>query len=429
MIRLCRMPFHDRPRSNWPRGKFGLTSLILALIMSRAAVAGSAGRFERPPSLPPQTLAPATLVQGPGFRVDDPVPTDGLVAHFQIRSDVGVFPAPGLDLLRIRVAELPAIVQLQNTSKSGVFAQSLARNAVRPVEAAGRMIRNPMETVQGLPGGVSRFFGRVGHGAQQIAQAATNSDQNGAGEMASRVGKTTRDVLGYEQERRQLARSLHVDPYTTNPVLVPLLDQIADVAFAAHVGVSVAFSVAVPGSIAITGTTMVSNWVWDTPKADLIVRDQNKLKELGVSNDVINAFNDNIAFPLSVQTQFVESLSQLSAVPGCVKVAALASTAESEVQARFLTDAVGMLVTFNRRTPLARLTATRTVVGFGRDGSIVVPAPVDYVSWTQRIASFANRPDLVARKKVVLLTGQMSPMAKSHFKALGWTIYERAPAL
>jgi hypothetical protein len=128
-----------------------------------------------------------------------------------------------------------------------------------------------------------------------------------------------------------------------------------------------------------------------------------------------------------VQTQFVESLSQLSALSGCVKVAELASTAQSEVQARFITDAVGMLVTFNRRTPLARLTALRTAVGFGSDGSIVVPAPVDYVSWTRRIAAFATRPDLVARKKVALLTGQMSPMAKRRFRALGWTIYERVP--
>jgi hypothetical protein len=242
-------------------------------------------------------LAPATLVRGAGFHVENPVSTNGLMAQFVVVSDVGVFPAPGLDLLRIRVAELPAILQLKHTSKTGVFAQSLANNAMRPVAAAGKMITNPMETVQGLPGGVTRFFGRVGHGAQQLAQAATNSSENGGAEMATRIGKTTADVLGYEQERRQLAEKLHVDPYTTNPVLVPLLDQIADVAFAAHVGVTVAFTVAVPGSTALTGTTMVANWVYDTPKADLIVRDENKLKELGVPNETIRALNKNIAFP------------------------------------------------------------------------------------------------------------------------------------
>ncbi len=112
------------------------------------------------------------------------------------------------------------------------------------------------------------------------------------------------DVLGYEQERRELAHKLHVDPYTTNPVLVPLLDKIATAAFRAHLAVNVAISAAVPGSMAITGTTMVSNWVWDTPRADLIVRNQNKLKELGVPDQTIRAFINNARFPLSVQTDF-----------------------------------------------------------------------------------------------------------------------------
>ena len=169
--------------------------------------------------------------------------TDGLMALFAIRSNVGNFNAPGLEMLRIRVAELPAIAQLQQTSKTGVFAKSVAKNAVRPVTAAGQMVMNPVETVKGLPGGVQRFFGRVGAGAQQITQAATDSEQTGgerATTMASRIGKTTKDILGYEQERRELAKQLDVDPYTTNPVLAPLLDEIAQVAFTAHAGVNLA---------------------------------------------------------------------------------------------------------------------------------------------------------------------------------------------
>ncbi len=100
----------------------------------------------------------------------------------------------------------------------------------------------------------------------------------------------------------------------------------------------------------------------------------------------------------------------------------LASTIQSEVQARFLTDAVKMLVRLNARSGLSRITAVRTVVGFSRGGAIMVPAPVDYVSWTQRIANFASRPDLKGSRKVALVTGQMSPIAKQHFQALGWTV-------
>jgi hypothetical protein len=385
-------------------------------------------RVEAPALVPATDLAPATLIAGNGFRVDSPVTTDGLMALFRIRSDVGTFDAPGLELLSIRVAELPAIAQLKQTSKTGVFAQSLARNAVAPVQAAGQMLRNPMETVQGLPGGVQRFFGRVGGGGQNITQAASDNEQTSAdraGTVTSRVGKTTMDLLGYEQEHRHLAKELNVDPYTTNPVLAPLLDEIARVAFTAHAGVNIAISATVPGAIAITGTRMVANWVWDTPRADLIVRNKNKLQELGVPVSTARSFMNNRAFPLSVQTEFVANLSRLSRTPGIVSAVVLASTAQSEVQARFITDAVGMLARYNSRTPLASITAKGTVIGRDRDGTIVVAAPVDYVSWTQRVSYFANRPDLKARKRVALLTGQMSPTAKKNFQKLGWTVYEK----
>jgi hypothetical protein len=394
------------------------------------AFAQGGGAVEAPPLVPADQLAPATLVSGPGFRVESPVPTDGMMALFKIRSDVGTFDAPGADLLRIRVAELPAIVQLKQTSKTGVFAQSLARNAVAPVQAAGQMLRNPVETVQGLPGGVQRFFGRVGQGVQNIAQAAGDTGQDAgerAGAVTSRVGKATMDVLGYEQEVRHLAKELNVDPYTTNPVLAPLLDEIARVAFTAHVGVNIAISATVPGAIAITGTRMVANWVWDTPRADLIIRNRNKLEQMGVPNSAARTFMANNAFPLSVQTEFVENLSRLSGIPGVVDTVLLAGTMQSEVQARFITDAVGMLGRYNSRTPLASITAKNTVIGRDRNRTIVVPAPVDYVSWTRRISTFANRPDLKASKRIAILTGQMSPMAKKNFQKLGWTIYERTP--
>ena len=403
-------------------------AIAIVLLVPWIAAAQAAEKFEAPPLVPANDLAPAGLIKGNGFRVDNPVPTDGLMALFAIRSNVGTFNAPGLEMLRIRVAELPAIAQLQQTSKTGVFAQSLAKNAIRPVTAAGQMVLNPVDTAKGLPGGVQRFFGRVGAGAQQITQAATESDQSGgehASTVTSRIGKTAKDVLGYEQEKRELAKELGVDPYTTNPVLAPLLDEIAQVAFTAHAGVNLAISAAVPGAMAITGVRMISSWVWDTPRADLIVRNRNRLKEMGVPDQTVSSFMNNSAFPLSVQTNFVENLSGLSRVPGAVNVVVLAATAQSEMQARFLTDAVGMLGRYQSRSPLSSISATGTVVGRDQNGTVVVPAPVDYVSWTKRVSYFAHRRDLAAPKRIALITGQMSPTAKKNFQKLGWTIYEK----
>ena len=411
------------------RRLLGLFAIILALAPLRVA-AESPSDFEKPPILPAETLAPASLLSGDGFRVDGQVPTDGLSAHFTIRSDVGTFQANSVEMLRIRIAEIPAIIELTKTSKTGVFAESLATNAARPVEAAGQMIMHPVDTVTGLPSGVGRFFGRVGLGAQKLAESATEpegrSGSEKAAQLATNTGKATRDVFGYEQERRELAKRLHVDPYTTNPILSKQLDDFALVAFRAHVGVTTTMAVFIPGSMAITATRVVSTWVWDTPKADLIVQNQNRLKQLGVRDTEIRAFMRNPVFPLSVQTAFLANLERLPGVPGRKDAVMLASTAESEEQARFLTDAVGMLARYHEtQTPLAKIIVRRAIVGEDRNGAIVGEAPVDYVSWTEQVAYFASRPDLQKRQRTIWLTGQFSPLARKNFEALGWVIHEK----
>ena len=403
----------------------------LLLLVTTPFLAASAGPpFETPPTLAAQVLVPATLLSGKGFHVDQEVPTDGLLAHFTLRTDMGVFHPNSIEMLKIRVAEVPAMMELEKTSKTKVFAESMATNAIRPVTAAGQMVMHPVDTVKGLPSGVGRFFGRVGLAGQKLKEAATEPQGASAGQKAGQfavtTGHATRDVFGYEQERRELAKKLHVDPYTTNPILSKQLDNFALVAFRAHVGVTTTMAVFIPGSMAITATRVVSSWVWDIPKADLIVKDEKGLQQLKVPDRVIKLFMRNPVFPLSVQTAFVTNLQRLSGVPGSTDAVALASTAESEEQARFLTNGIGMLARYNEtQTPIARLIVRRAIVGQDRSGAIVAEAPVDYVSWTELVAYFARRPDLARHQRIIWLTGQFSPAARENFRTLGWTLNEK----
>jgi len=127
-----------------------------------------------------------------------------------------------------------------------------------------------------------------------------------------------------------------------------------------------------------------------------------------------------------VQTAFVENLKRLSGVPGSVEAVQLASTVESEEQARFLTDAVGMLARYHEvQTPIVRLLVRKAIIGQDRNGAIVVQAPVDYVSWTQDMSYFAHRPDFQGHRKIVWLTGQLSPLARKNFQTLGWVTNEK----
>src|SRR5208337_3812318 len=138
------------------------------------------------------------------------------------RNNAGTYYIESLDLLKIRLSEIPAIAQLENISETGVFAKALASSAERPVADAANMVIHPMDTVTGLPNGVGEFFGRVNLGAGQIYSSATSSPGSGAAAGAS--ANATLTALGYDQVRRDLARKLHVDPYSSDPILTKKLN-------------------------------------------------------------------------------------------------------------------------------------------------------------------------------------------------------------
>src|SRR5262249_29304838 len=94
-----------------------LTVVVLLLTPLLVGIS-PAPEFEKPPTLPAQVLAPATLLSGNRFHVNNQVPTDGLLAHYTTQSDVGVFQANSTEMLKIRVAEIPAIQELTKTSKT-----------------------------------------------------------------------------------------------------------------------------------------------------------------------------------------------------------------------------------------------------------------------------------------------------------------------
>ena len=62
-------------------------------------------------------------------------------------------------------------IKLNETSKVGTFAKSMAATAVQPLESAGNMVMHPVDTVTGLPSGVGRFFDRVGSGVGRLVDS------------------------------------------------------------------------------------------------------------------------------------------------------------------------------------------------------------------------------------------------------------------
>jgi hypothetical protein len=393
------------------------------------------GQFEQPPVVSISELLPANLQSGPGFQVGQQVATNGAMGEYTITAsdtvfheDAGTYQIESLDLLKIRLAEVPAIAQLDNMSSSAVFAKEFAVSAARPVAAAGQMVVHPIDTITGLPSGVGEFFGRVDLGAKTIYKTASNASESGeqrASETAQETGNITLTALGYDQVRRDLARKLHVDPYSSDPVLTKRLNHVAWVMFSARITVDAAM-MAVPASMIITGTEFTDDLVYQTPKGDLILFVEKKLTSFGLSKEEIATFTHNTAIPLSLQVAAVRHLDGLGHIPGRRSAAVALGSVMTEYQARFLVTSLSMLDQWStQKSPIRKIQVTGVLVGYDQNGTTIIPAPIDYLSWTPRIAGFATNPQLLAKQNRVLwITGKISPLAQRQVTANGWTLQQ-----
>jgi hypothetical protein len=54
----------------------------------------------------------------------------------------------------------------------------------------------------------------------------------------------------------------------------------------------------------------------------------------------------------------------------------------------------------------------------------VLPAPVDYVPWTERVATVSKRAEFKAHERTAWVSGRMSRRADKEFTAEVWRVYE-----
>ena len=95
-----------------------------------------------------------------------------------------------------------------------------------------------------------------------------------------------------------------------------------------------------------------------------------------------------------------------------------------------MAGSTAILARHHQKTPVARIRVAGTVLGETPDGAVVVPAAVDYVAWTERVANFAERPDVGgARARHLGVAGKLSPRARQELLARHWTIEEGVSAI
>ncbi len=388
------------------------------------------------------------------YEIHQDVPTDGFMAVFTITSPYGEFTASGPGMLASRLNEIKALAALDIMQEDDRFAEAAESTAKETVSNLRQFIENPKETVQGVPDGVGRFFDRTGRtlktGLQKIGDvregrlpgAEENTAENLPGgtpaqnnpgvslteSVARAGGDTAINILGFDKQRRRLAKELAVDPYSTNRILSEKLDEVTWAAFAGGLGVNVLTSL-VPGGFVLSTSSRLSDWVWDTAPGDLRVEIENALLSMGVGQSETDQLLRHSFYTLSMQAALTASMQALDGVEGRADVIPLVLSVASEGQARFLVQTIDMLALYHtEREPLSELQVQGTILGMSQAGQPVIAAPVDYLSWTPLLDRFASSfGDQSAVAPLVFVDGQLSKRARDELTELGWNIEERTP--
>jgi len=400
-----------------------------AIIAPASATDQSSAVFEQGVVLKASDLLPGDTLHGSSYRVRDQVVTDGFMAHFEVDSDFGTFTATGVPQIRKRMLEVEAIRKLVETSKSDLFAEGLKKSIEQPIDAVKNIVTNPAETMKQAPKTVGHFFGKIGssieRGTNKITDRTNGKDPSpAAGEVGSEVGNTAKNVAGFDKAKLDTAKQLGVDPYSDNPRLQEEMDKVTWAFFAGGLPLRIGAAVASAG-IAVVATNMVGipEDTYALTQSELAQLDQQALEAMNVRANDIKKFMIHRQLSTTRRHCIVTALKSMPKAKGRMDVIRLANECKDLGEAYFLINALDILAKRQLKGEadyvslkvIGRLPAAVT-----SDGELQVPAPVDYVTWTEEVAKFAQRDDLGTAPKVLVHTGKLSQATASGLTDSGW---------
>jgi hypothetical protein len=372
------------------------------------------------------------------------VPTEGYLHVFHLLTDFGPLEVEGRSMLVLREQETQALAQLDDVSKAGVFAKAAGSSLLSTGKGVVAAVKDPEATAKGIGGGLKRFGTNLGRMARRTGDKAVDAvkgdDKKGgdedarteksAGQKAAAAGEgVANSVFGVNSAVRRWAQKVGVDPYTTNPLLKSALFEIGRV----DAGGRLATRVVVPIPTVVSGTATVGGLVWGLDPEALMKQNEQRLREVGASNEVIRHLYLSKGFTLSLQTRLAAALHAVKA-RGCGDYVAAADESETERDATFFVESAEMLQTLHAKTKVAAvLPDSRAMVAKVKDGRAIVLLPVDWVRWTEAFEKSATevegraRSELGARKLELRTTGRLSPTVRSELAGRGWTVVEGLP--
>jgi len=400
--------------------------LLTALLMiPPAGELGAQGAFEPSTTLNASKILPREILVGPNHRVDERVYNDGYLNRYTVLSKFGGFVAVSTPMLRKRINEINAMVRMEQIKGTKEFTSSLKEAGTDTLVGFKNLATKPVDTVKGAASGLAVAFRRAG-------DAITGPKRSDSED--SRV----KDFIGFSKTKREYAYQFGVDAYTDNEKLQDRLDEIAWAGYAGGMTWAAAMA-AVPGgaglAITISGTHHLLNEVFrTTPPVDLRRMNAEKLKAMGVHEEVAEAFLNNSLYSPRHQTILVHALDEMKGVRNRATFARFAAATANADTAFFRQRQAEMYAGYHKAIApveifiaLGEFAAVRTT-----KNEVVFNVPLDHLVWTEPMAKLLTAADSRVTQltrpanKQLWVAGTVSARAKKEIENRGWQVQERS---
>lgn len=435
------------------------TACAVSILVGAAAVAAEQS-YETPPMLEASEVLPEQMQAGDHYKVKPQVQNDGYMNHYVIDSDFGQFQAYGDLALARLIHEIHAMTQLDEVSKTKVFAKAAFDSATGQVKTLYEVAKQPVGTVKGLPGGIKRSFHRykrqakegyatakdVGGKAVDVvvpgdsdkeeedeSRASEDGEKSDAADLTGQATDAAQNYalrwFGVTGAERKWYEKLKIDPYTRNQALRKMVTSVARVDAAANFGMRFAPIPNIPG---VNHLRRVNEAVWRTDPAELHEQNTRKLQEAGVDEKLIQRFMTNENLSPSQQSLALTTLAEMKGVAGREVMLQIAAEADAVDVAEFNLANTLLLAAYHiYRKPLTKVFPGQPVpVALDEDNNLIIIVSADYAFWVEDLGEVITLMaekfgDLTVADREIWLRGRASPRFEAELAELGWSVWQQ----
>ncbi len=402
-----------------------LRAFALCLVGLLLPAAAGAAEVENPPVFEASAVL-GQAAEGPGYKVEPKVGSDGYLRIYEVDTPWGIFDVHGDQMMQMRIKEILALDAMVRTASSAAFGDALVKAGLRPIEFAGKLVSEPVDTVKTTVSGVGRMFNSIGSG---IRNAGKSKDSMAA------------SVTGAAKQRRLIAYQYGIDPYTDWKPLKVKLDDMSRAAAAGGLVVTGAF-ILIPGAAGtvisdVSAAGTMSEMVRDYSASQLMDRNRKTLRGMGADADLTEELLTNTHYTPTDVTAMAGALRSMGKLSNIDALLARAVDARNRDDAYFMRRRIELMSVWQEKTGEV---AGFTTIGdspfpmaLTRGNGLTGVFPLDALSWTAETSrafislTDSARAEGITEPLTLVITGTATPLASKKAAALGWKLEQQGP--